>query len=244
MNTRRMPHTERLMDEENPYWISFSDIMSGLLIVFILASLYLMIELSEKIDAFDMSVSELATANQVRSEMLREIQEKLKNKNILVDISDNESVLRIPADQLYFVQGKYDISEAKVSIVNLIGKYIYDAISTSDRIKYVDTIFIEGHTDSVSARGLAMGNWGLSSFRAITVWNHWRLNASYGKQLTALRNKKGDPIFSVSGYADTRRLDRAEADDAGMRQNRRIDVRFTMRQPDYKSLLDMKQYVE
>ena len=34
-------------DEENPYWISFSDIMSGLLIVFILAALALILELME-----------------------------------------------------------------------------------------------------------------------------------------------------------------------------------------------------
>ena len=36
-----------LGEEENPYWMSFSDIMSGLLVIFILASTALMLQLLE-----------------------------------------------------------------------------------------------------------------------------------------------------------------------------------------------------
>ena len=39
------------VDEENPYWISFSDIMSGLLILFILVSMTLSLELSANREA-------------------------------------------------------------------------------------------------------------------------------------------------------------------------------------------------
>ena len=31
------------VDEENPYWMSFSDVMSGLLVIFILASVILIL---------------------------------------------------------------------------------------------------------------------------------------------------------------------------------------------------------
>ncbi len=33
------------VDEENPYWMSFSDIMSALLVIFILASVILILRL-------------------------------------------------------------------------------------------------------------------------------------------------------------------------------------------------------
>jgi len=35
------------VDEENPYWMSFSDIMSALLVIFILASVILILQLME-----------------------------------------------------------------------------------------------------------------------------------------------------------------------------------------------------
>ena len=35
------------VDDENPYWMSFSDIMSVLLIIFILASVVLIVQLME-----------------------------------------------------------------------------------------------------------------------------------------------------------------------------------------------------
>ena len=37
------------VDEENPYWMSFSDIMSALLVIFILAAVALMVQLMEKV---------------------------------------------------------------------------------------------------------------------------------------------------------------------------------------------------
>jgi len=36
------------IDEENPYWISFSDIMAGLLVIFILATLLLFMQLTQQ----------------------------------------------------------------------------------------------------------------------------------------------------------------------------------------------------
>ena len=42
-----------LSDEENPYWVSFSDLMSGLLIIFILAAVALIIELTQKSEKWD-----------------------------------------------------------------------------------------------------------------------------------------------------------------------------------------------
>jgi len=232
------------IDEENPYWLSFSDIMSGLLIIFILASLYLMIELKDKIDFIDTAVIEMAKASNVRSEILHEVQIELKKEGVQVDVADNESVLRIPSDQLHFRQGQFEIPESKTTTLTLIGKYLYQAIVKPERIKYIDTIFIEGHTDSVPARRLPKGNWGLSALRAIVVWDHWRLNPDYGKQLIELRNKRGDPIFSVSGYSATRRVDKTELDETGLQKNRRIDIRFTMRQPDYKSIADLQKQVQ
>jgi flagellar motor protein MotB len=231
-------HSRRNVDEDNPYWLSFSDIMSGLLVVFILASLYLMLELQEKKDLIDESVIELMEANKVRSEILHEIKEDLLDKGVEVDVVDNETVLRIPSDQLHFMSGLFEIPKSKLSIVKMIGESLHESIMKPERIKYIDTIFIEGHTDSDPIPG---GNWRLSSRRAITVWDNWRKAPEFGQQLVSIRNRKGDSIFSVSGYAATRRLNENETNDKERRENRRIDIRFTMKQPDYKSILYLQK---
>jgi flagellar motor protein MotB len=83
-----------------------------------------------------------------------------------------------------------------------------------------------------------MGNWELSTLRAISLWKFWLEQTSYGPKLKELRNRQKRPLFSVSGYAATRRLAELEDSDAAMRKNRRIDIRFTTRQP---SLMELQQ---
>ena len=241
MAFRSSPKTSRTVDEDNPYWISFSDIMSGLLVIFILASLQLILELSEKNEQVDSAMQELVKGNQVRAEMLEEIRTDLASQGIHVEIAENQSVLRIPDEQIYFKTLRYDIPEDRSYAVQAIGQALYEAITKDDRSRFIDTIFVEGHTDSRPARNLKMGNWGLSSYRAITVWDYWRNNEEYGPAMAGLRNRDSKPMFSVSGYAATR--PKIEVDDTAekQRQNRRIDVRITMRQPSLIDLRDIKQ---
>jgi len=219
---------KRSVDEENPYWISFSDILSGLLVIFILATLILMLELSQTRKKVEIEIEELKKVNDVRTEILHEIKDELKNKyGINVTVEDNKSVLRIPADKLHFSQGKYEIPKDKLSSVKNIGKVLFDTITRDERQKYINTIFIEGHTDSVSADKLKLGNWGLSTRRAITVWDYWRKDVEYGVQFSQLRNIEGQPLVSVSGYADTRRVE--EDDDTDEKNVKTDELIFVLR---------------
>ena len=65
------------VDEENPYWISFSDIMAGLLVIFVLAAVALILELEQKREQWDKTIAEIARAEEVRKDILREIEEEL-----------------------------------------------------------------------------------------------------------------------------------------------------------------------
>jgi flagellar motor protein MotB len=230
------------VSDDNPYWMSFSDIMAGLLVVFILACAILLLQLIEMKDKIKINITELHIANLIRREMLEEIAKKLKEQGIIVEVSDNHTIIRIPEQQLYFKTNSYELLETHRKTVSNIGKILYDSISQEQRLKMLDTIFIEGHTDSQRANRFIMGNWGLSSFRAITIWNFWTENTDYGESLKNLRNKENKPLFSVSGYADSRRLIDIEETDEQRRCNRRIDIRFTTRQPtvlQYEGVLDI-----
>ncbi len=239
------------IDEENPYWISFSDIMAGLLVVFIMASLALILELiqvQEKLEQTEAEVleaiRELAQAEQVRRDILYEIKEDLLKQNILVNVSDNDSVLRIPDKQLSFRSNQYNIPSNKnvQAAVIAIGNALHNSITKEKRFQYLDTIFIEGHTDGRrSARH--MGNLGLSTFRAISIWNFWNINLIQQQSLSKLKNHDGHPLFSVSGYAETRPINLTERTEAELRQNRRIDIRFTVKRPTIQQYKQVNQMI-
>ena len=245
MRLNRYKNRNGHVDDENPYWISFSDIMSGLLVIFVLASLALILELTQRRAFVNDAIRDIAKAETVRRDILREIELELKNKNILVEISDNETVLRIPDKLLAFETNEYRIppqSYTSESILE-VGEILFKAIVQAKRWQYLDTIFIEGHTDRrVSPRH--MGNWGLSTFRAISVWNFWNENLPKGSRLEELVNHSGRPLFSVSGYGETRPIKLEQETEIDFQKNRRIDIRFTVRRPAIKEFQNIKKIMD
>ena len=87
------------VDEENPYWMSFSDIMSALLVIFIMASVILILQLMEiqkelehKQAKFEEEIVALKQAEQVRRTILDEAVETLRKRGIKVEVSQNHTV--------------------------------------------------------------------------------------------------------------------------------------------------------
>ncbi len=224
-------------EDENPYLLSFSDLMAGLLAIFILALVTLIIYLDKQAglaretrEQVRAALMEMARIEEMRRDMLEEVKKQLRKQDILVEISDNHSVLRIPEQALHFESGEYRIPPGKGETVNIIGRVLADALMRSSRLKYIETIFIEGHTDSRPSSA-EMGNWGLSAYRAIAVWKYWTEQPGHLEVFRYLRNREERPLFSVSGYAATRRLRAPDLTPESRQQNRRIDLRFTMRTP-------------
>jgi len=244
---RRFSQDDIAVDEENPYWLSFSDLMSALLVVFILAAVALIIELTQTQKIIERDIEELRNAENARRMILHEIREELASKNIKVEIADNDTVLRIPESTLTFESGHDEIpnKEEVQKAVTAIGVALHQSInkSFSDinstmRFKYLDTVFIEGHTDSVPSKRIK-GNWGLSTYRAISLWEFWEENLSLTPTFNDMVNAYNQKLFSVSGYAASRRLQIIEDTPDQRRCNRRIDLRFTVKRPSISELEDI-----
>ena len=235
---KRTPRSPKQAD--NPYWMSFSDMMSGMLIIFILVCTALLLKLSQMEEQVAANIDELKNASKVRSEILQDIFAELKAQGIEVLISDNDTILRIPENSFHFRTGSFEITEDLRGTAELIGRALYTAITREDRWGYLETVFVEGHSDSRKAPNYRMGNWELSALRAISLWQFWIGQTEYGPLLAQLRNREGKHLFSVSGYAATRRVAEIEDTEEAMRSNRRIDIRFTTRQP---SIIEMEDVV-
>ena len=242
-------------DEENPYWMSFSDLMSGLLIIFILAAIALIIELTEKTAQYDEVLKQVKEAEKARRSIVEEVKNKLTAQGISIIINDSASVIRIPESSLKFEQGKADIPEDDVTqhVVRTTGQVLFQALVDDPRTKYLDTVFVEGHTDCTPYRGWKFDdNWDLSTKRSNALWRFWSEGVAYTKDglpdtrtLADLTSGSGSPLFSVSGYGETRPLPNTRPNGlcAGdqpelLGQNRRIDLRFTIRAPSQAFLED------
>jgi flagellar motor protein MotB len=236
------------VDEENPYWISFSDLMSALLIIFILAAVALVIELTQQRQKIEQDITELQHAEQARRDILHEVRDELAKYDIEVMITDNDTVLRIPENTLAFESNSVMIPSSGDSreSISTVGYVLHQAIfrpfnadkDAKRRFDYLDTVFIEGHTDSLPTKR-KMGNWGLSADRAISLWNFWESELSVTPSFGDLTNAFGNKLFSVSGYAATRRVNKIEETKADRRANRRIDIRFTVKRPSISQLEDI-----
>jgi flagellar motor protein MotB len=289
-------------DDENPFLLSFSDLMASLLAIFILALVVMMIqlhlqkkkyeedqvvlkeqyekmlkekdrlekerkrirdiledlvkslgEIQETQKAVATSLEGVGLREKTLGRMLRDIQSSLKDKGINVLVVENEKVLRIPEDELSFGIGQFTISDQYMRSADLIGRELIRHLRKSENRDILDTVFIEGHTDSLP-NGQKMGNWGLSTYRAIALWLHWTDKPGNYASLknfksAVIENGLVRPLISTSGYADTRPsgspmpLD-FDNEGKGNSSNRRIDIRFTLASKEKEDLGGLKEKLE
>ena len=82
----------------------------------------------------------------------------------------------------------------------------------------IETILIEGHTDSVPLQRGDYNNWHLGLDRARAVY---KVLGSEGMQ--SYRNERDQPVFGISSYADERPSSKNNE-----AQNRRVELRFVL----------------
>jgi flagellar motor protein MotB len=262
---RRRQFPKKSEEGENPFLLTFSDFMASLLAIFILVLIVTLIELKKKEDRITIAKDELVEAlKEIQSVqekiaialqsvslregslagMLRSVQNELTEQGIKVVLAENNTVLRIPEQQLQFALGKYEVPPVHSSSANIIGRALLNALSKPENRALLDTVFVEGHTDSVP-NSREMGNWGLSTYRAISLWNFWTEKSGELSGLKTLRTAPADPnvapkpLISVSGYADTRST-HGLIDGLSLKnersEDRRIDIRFTLVSSEKQSL--------
>ena len=242
---RRRQIPKKSGEGENPFLLTFSDFMASLLAIFILVLVVTLIQLKKK----ETYVPPAPPVNVKPPPPPQGVQKDLRERGIDVALAENGTVLRISEQQLQFALGKYEIPPAQTGPARAIGQTLLSALSKDENRALLDTVFVEGHTDSVP-NSREMGNLGLSTYRAISLWNFWTAKPGELSALKALRTAPADPkieakpLISVSGYADTRSthglLDgQALKDDRP--EDRRIDIRFTLVSSEKQSLEGLQE---
>ena len=248
-------------DIYNTFWISVSDLMAGIIFIFLILLTVFSIQYKKEQNTFKEAKKELQAPAKTRSMVLIELKELLKNNGLEVEIFPEEGILRLTENVLSFTMAKAlpnsenlqnigKLAQALTSVLPCYTQY-HEATEMKDLLdeikpdwcetptiktkhtcnpnfkSSIETVMIEGHTDSMNVKAGAgyRDNLALSAARATTVL---RLLKQCDHKLGYFFNRKGQPIIGASGYSDLRPIIR---DDSRDHRNRRIDIRLVMDLP-------------
>lgn len=211
------------------YLASASDLMIGLLFVFIILVVVLALDQQRQ-------AAIAKGAGDPRGAVTTAIGQAMKDANIEVTIDPVSGVISLPADLLFPVGESTLSPEAQAALVAARQKLeevlpcyvaserrqpIASACPQNPGKHEIDTIFVEGHTDNRPLNRYGQDNATLSFQRARAI-HSGLLNDSH---MASYRNRNEQPLFSYSAYGDTRLLKGIPGDDA---KNRRVDLRIVL----------------
>ena len=212
------------------YFISMTDLMVGLLLIFIILLMFFALQFKETIHEQD-------TISEARESILNDVQKTLKEAGVTVRLEVNQGLIRLPESVLFESgqaalndRGRRAIEVLAASLEQILPCYTKGVRSRRESCPggnaLVDAILIEGHTDDVPVKSGRrwQDNLELSTFRATNTYRAL-LEASTGNgdsSLLDFQNAAGVPVLSVSGYGQHRPVAEEKA------PNRRIDLRLLM----------------
>ncbi len=225
--------TEQPLEEES-YFVSMTDMMVGLLFIFILMLMYFALQ-------YQKTTEQLTNANQTRGEILTEIRESLKKQGVEVEIDTASGILRLNEKVLRFSSGSSVVEPQYHEVITALANALADVLPCYSNAKtydeksctenkekhWLEAVFIEGHTDNMPFPG---SNLKLSTERAANTYAELtRARAD----IEALKNSDEQPLLSVSGYGEKRPVPEAKDNDTPehKQMNRRIELRIIMATP-------------
>lgn len=254
-----MSQHDLLEDEGAGYLISISDMMAGLLFIFIITLVAFIINFQDAIQkqkeitrTQTEIVKRFTNLDQTRTELLQLLKLRLQKENIVVEIDTKHGVLRLTENAVQFETASASLDEQNEANLKTIGSVLnavipcyasnpptfQDCTGFDKSNGKIDSIFVEGHTDNVPMNSYKFkDNWDLSASRAITAY---RLLIP-DTVLNQIVNTNFQPIFSVSGYGEGRPVEgHSYTNPKSDPTNRRIDLRFIMTPP---SLTDVQKNI-
>ena len=192
--------------EEN-YWISFADIMTGLMVIFLLISVSYMATIEEKYGSAGEKVEEI---NRTREDIKKDLEEKFSDDldKWNAELSDDLSI-KFKNPQVMYKPGKANITPYFQDILHeFIPKYL-DVLLDEKYDGKISEIRVEGHTDDTRIRqgeDAYLDNLDLSQARARNIVHHIR-NMHYYYELSDDDRDKLQYLLTANGMSYGRALD-------------------------------------
>lgn len=273
--------------EEESFFVSMTDIMVGLLFIFILIIMYFAVQAkidAKKIEENEAQIAHLTTLLEGQDELkkyslltiyqsrvalqrnylLNWIRAHLKNNGVGgVELIEEQGVIRLP-EGILFSSGEFRFEDGSTAeaTARAIARALNDVLSCSvlksdgtpfrgsdecqkafyhnKNMGYVQSIYVEGHTDSTQIRGSVRGdpnittNLKLSARRSTntfeTITDESPEVIEFHGPVLGESDLRFEPVLASAAYGEWRPAS-SNATEDGRRSNRRIDLRLVMYVP-------------
>ena len=236
MAVRRV-RVQRAADEPNNFFISMTDMMVGMIFLFIIMLMFFALKLERAASQGVNLIASLTTTEEVRATILAALQDDMTRQGIQVLTNPQQGVLSL-SETILFDKGKAELSRRGEEAIALLAESLYknlvcytvlaDGPPAKDcpvTTHSIEAVLIEGHTDS---DGADVANWNLSVKRS---FNAYQFIMSVNPNLPRLLNRNRQAIFSIAGYGKQRPAYPNDIDE-NKHKNRRVDIRLIMVPPD------------
>lgn len=189
-------------------WMSFSDIMTGLMVIFMFIAISYIVEVQKKQQERDIIFEEFkATKEMLYAELEKEFKDDFKEWKVELD---KDLSIKFTNPDVLFQSGKSDIRPNFAQILDeFLPRYFNILLQTKYRDKIAE-IRIEGHTDVVPAPQYDsdpyIGNVKLSQLRSAEVLKYFR-NMPYYEQLSDSTEQQLQFWITANGLSYGRTLD-------------------------------------
>jgi len=204
----------------NSFWLSISDLMSGLMVVFMFIAIAYMYEMKEIVNGVIYITEGFQdTEHSLYQELNKEFKEDLEDWNAYLDAKSLSIIFKEP--DVLFEKGKYNIKKRFQAILNDFFPRYIDVLNSQEFRSKILSIRIEGHTSSewhqdTSIRKAYLNNMSLSQLRASQVLQYvlkTKLNGSYKwirDRLVAVGYSSSKVKFTNTGIEDKKLSRRVE----------------------------------
>lgn len=217
-------------DEETSYWLSFSDLMASVLIIFILLFVYNLIAYEESMNETEKMIQELTST---RMKIITMLQEEFDKEDIDIIIDPKTGAIQLN-ESILFDSGKSQLKdEGKEFAEKFIPIYVKILLGNDEIKSQISQIIIEGHTDDV---GGYLYNLKLSQERSLSVAQFlinpefdYKYKNEMEKYLTINGRSYSEPILNSDGSINK---------DA----SRRVEIKFRLKEEEV--LLQIQKELE
>lgn len=236
MSKRRRKSNE----EETSYWLSYSDMMAALLLIFVLIISFTMLQAKRQYEEKEQELEaqqkliekqqvqmeaqqeQLDKIIGVRGDLITALRDEFDGSDLKVSVDSQTGAITFDSSVL-FDSNKSDIKESGITFLNQFLPRYFNVLLEKGFKEYVSEIIIEGHTDT---KADYMYNLELSQQRALSVAKYCldekestlskKKIEELQKIVTANGRSYSDPIYNSNGSVN-------------MSASRRVEFKFRLK---------------
>jgi chemotaxis protein MotB len=217
--------------QKNDHWISYSDLMSGLLLVMILFLVVAIMNYNEDREILNEQEEKLQNQEKriedivgIRSEIIYQLIDSFEKANIIVEIDKDTGDIMLSSGVFF----DYNSYKLKTSGKEFLDKFIplyFEVLLMSENRDHISEIIIEGHTDD---SGGYIYNLELSQKRALEVSKYI---LSEAEKMGRIENENLREILTSNGrsYSNLIYSTVNGRKTVNKEQSRRVEFKFSLK---------------